>query len=85
MSVGIEATLHTFILECEHVNVTCLSYHLPSVTNCQISTQPYPVLSGGHSVVVGDKVITIIDHTSIHIPINDKKERFEWFIFLLIV
>ena len=50
----------------------CLSYHFPSAEIRLFSPQTYHTLYGGHNTVFGDRVVMIIDHLSINIPINSE-------------
>ena len=70
MVVGIGTTLHKFECEGKPMYLPCLFYHLPSAETHVFSLQTYHTLYDGHSTVFGDRVVMIIDHLSINIPIN---------------
>lgn len=68
--VGIGTTLHKFQVDGKDFFLPCLSYHLPSAEIRLFSPQTYHTLYGGHSTVLGDRVVMFIDHFRIDIPID---------------
>ena len=70
MVVGIRTALHKSECKGKPMYLPCLSHHLQSAEICLFSPQTYHTLYGRHSTVFGDRVMMMIDHLSINIPIN---------------
>ena len=70
MVIGIETTLHKFMVDGEPIWLPCLSYHLPSAQIRLFSPQTYHTLYGGHSAVFGDRVEMFVGEHRIEVPIN---------------
>ena len=73
MVIGIGTTLHKLWVNGEVIYLPCLSCHLPSAEVRLFSPQTYHKLCGGHSLVLGDRVVKIdklIDSLSTEVDIN---------------